>query len=200
MLNEAPQPSAPRRRRASQTRIAIIGLIVAALLAVTSLGGWWLATRDAEQPSNAAPVTASPTLGASPMPTTTVTPADVTNTRTALDNHAFKSESGNIRCSIGVFSGQPGAICQQVEIGYPVPTGACPGDANGGGVFVGVQPSGAYWPCVAMWAEPTEVLAFDTPISDSGITCTISLTTGATCVNDNGGGFSMEYSAGVTTF
>ena len=99
---------------------------------------------------------------------------------------------------MGTINGEPGAICQQVNINYAAPAQACNGGAPG--VFVGVGPSGVNWPCIASWPEPAEVLAYDTPVSQSGITCSINFDTGVSCSNVNGRGFTMEYDAGVRTF
>jgi len=174
-----------------QGRIAVIGLAVAAALIVIALVVWSSAPRATAEVAASGPM---PTI-ASSTPTPTPSPAPVAN----VSNQQFKSNSGNLRCSIGTFSGQPGAICQQVNYNYAVPWGACM-DQYQAGVFVGVSASGAYWPCVSYWPEPADVLAYDTPISQNGITCSINLDTGVTCTNESGNGFTMEYNAGVTQF
>ncbi len=96
------------------------------------------------------------------------------------------------------FYGQPGVVCQQVLIHYDRPSQTCPTGAAG--VFVAVGASGTYWPCIATSIEPAEAIAFDTPITRDGITCAINYTTGVTCRNANGNGFSMEYDRGVSLF
>jgi len=178
--------AAPPRRRLGQGVLSIIGLGVAAVLAAAAIAGWSLTT--------AGPV-GSATSGRAG---TTATPIPIPIPRTIELNHTFKSQSGNVWCSVGTFSGQAGAICQQHSINYAIPSGACPTEA--GGVFVGVGPSGAYWPCVSGWREPAEAIAYDAPVTQSSVTCTINLDAGVKCVNADGHGFTMEYDAGISTF
>ena len=176
--------------RLGQSRLALIGIAIAAVLATGAFGTWLLTNITA-----AAPIPAATGAVAEQ---STSTPSATSFPRDDVPNRAFKSPSGNLRCSVGVFSGEPGAICQQVNINYAQPPEACPGGAEG--VFVGVRPSGGYWPCVSRWREPEEIIAYDTPVTQSDVTCTINLDTGVRCVNAEGSGFTMEYDAGILTF
>lgn len=183
--------------RRGQRRTALVGLVVSAALAAAAFAGHWIVTRESSPTASAS--TGAPSSLPTPASTITAAPIPTAAASTIVANHEFKSQSGNLRCSVGQFSGKPGAICQQVNINYPIPSGSCPSDLPG--VFVGVGPSGAYWPCVAhFWPDPAEVIAYDTPVTQSGVTCTINLETGVRCVNEDGNGFTMEYDAGISTF
>lgn len=182
-----------RRGRPSQLRIALIGLTVAVVLAGASFGAWWaIANRPVEVTEAASTSDPTPTASATASATAQAEAAP------ALAPVDFKSESGNIRCTIGTFDGQNAAICQQVNTNYAPPAGACAAGAPG--VIVGVGESGAYWPCVATSIESANPIAYDTPVSQGGITCSINFNTGVRCVNERGQGFTMEYDAGVQTF
>ena len=180
----------PKAQRLShQGRLALIGIGVAVVVAAVSISGWWIATNGHRATASGATSAEGNAPGA---PTATAIPKKV------APNQTFQSPSGNIRCSIGLFAGRPGAICGQMSINYAVPTGACASDQAA--VFIGVDPDGAYWPCVGEWYPSQQTLAYDTPITQSGITCTIDLATGVKCVNAAGKGFTMEHNAGITTF
>ncbi len=190
-------PVSPRRR--SQGRLAIVGGVISAVLVIGALGGTWLVTREsaAASGSDADRVgAATPTPTPTPTPSPTVPPVAAT----VPANYDFQSPSGNLRCSGGQFSGKPGAICQQASINYAVPAGACPSPFYPEGVFVGVDTTGPYWPCVGAWIHTAEVMPYDSPVTHFGITCSINYDTGVTCVNEKGKGFSMEYDAGVALF
>ena len=200
MPDKPPASSAARRPLsalfATQGRVALVGVAVAALIAAVTFGLWSTATSAAPRPTAAAPAATGAALTTIPTPTAIPTPTSVP----VLPTVSFKSQSGNLRCSIGEFSGEPAAICQKVTVNYAAPWGSCVVDQYQSGMFVGVRASGAYWPCVKEWAEPANVLAFDTPITQSGITCAINFISGVKCVNENGNGFTMEYDAGITQF
>jgi len=181
----------PRRAALSQGRVALVGAAIAVVLAGASITLWTVASNAAPAPPDRDPVAAT-AQPATPTPTRTETPA-------ASPAIAFKSSSGNIRCSLNDFSGQAAAICQQVDVNYGMPWGACSIEGQPG-VFAGVRSDGPYWPCVAHWQEPADVLPYDTPVSRDGMTCSINLETGVRCTNEQGNGFTMEYDAGVAHF
>ena len=187
MVEESPsgQPPAAGPR---QGRLALIGLGAAVVIAAAAIGGWAIAIGGGAKKSDTGSHAGTVVTAA---PSTTPIPKEVSV------NQMFQSPSGNIVCSIGQFGGQPGAICVQQKIHYAVPAGACPSDE--GPVFVGVDPDGGYWPCVGVFVglNRAKPLAYDTPITQSGVTCTIALATGVTCLNKDGKGFTMEYNAGI---
>ena len=178
----------PPRRGSNQGRLAVIGLGAAVVIAVIAVGGWWIATGGPAHKAGAA----ATVVAADPTPTPTAAPIP----KKADPNQTFQSTSGNISCSIGLFAGKPGAICEQQKVNYAIPADACPSDQTSG-VFVGVGADGGYWPCVGVWYNADQTLAYDTPITVNGITCTINLATGVKCVNKDGKGFTMEYKAGI---
>jgi len=105
----------------------------------------------------------------------------------------FSSVSGNLRCYVDAAV----AWCHQGAIEYAVPAQNCASE----GVAVGVAADGgAYWPCVAARPALTPALAYDTPFVHGSFTCVINYTTGATCTNEQGRGFTIEYKTGVATF
>jgi hypothetical protein len=178
-----------------QIRAAAIGIVVAAVLA----GGVLAVGRVITAPAERATSSTAPTTSTTPGPTTTTaspsSPAPIV--RKLEPNRTFASASGNIQCSIGEFGGQPGAICQQQHVKYAVPAESCPGNSR---ASVGVGPDGGYWPCVSVDYLADEVLPYDTPLTVSGVTCSISLATGVRCTNASGKGFTMEYAAGISFF
>jgi hypothetical protein len=174
-----------------QGRIALIGLGIAVVLGGAAVGGWWF-SGDVGGASDGSHAGSAST----PAPTPTPTPSSIP--KHVEPNQTFASSSGNLQCSIGLFAGQPGAICQQLHTRYAMPKGACPAEDRS--VFVGVGPEGGYWPCVSAWPVSHTVLPYDKAITRSGVTCTIGLKSGVRCTNAAGKGFTMEYSAGVTMF
>lgn len=192
----APVPA--QRRPLPRLLIPIVAGVVALLLAGGGVTAWWFTSNAQPTATSAEESADTPTDGAAkPIATATAQPT-ATPSSAPIVNHAFKSQSGNLRCSVGAFNGVPGAICQQVNINYAFPAQACTTGAPG--VFVGVTDSGAYWPCVPSFAEPAEVIAYDAPVTVAGMTCSINYDTGVTCTNSRGQGFTMEYDAGVRTF
>lgn len=201
----APPPPAPpaapaERRPLPRLLIPIVAGVVALLLAGGGVTAWWFTSNAQPTATSAEESVDTPTDEvAKPVATATATALPTaTPTAAPIVNHAFKSQSGNLRCSVGTFNGVPGAICQQVNINYAFPAQACTTGAPG--VFVGVTDSGAYWPCVPSFAEPAEVIGYDVPVTVAGMTCAINYDTGVTCTNSRGQGFTMEYDAGVRTF
>jgi hypothetical protein len=130
------------------------------------------------------------TPSADPDTTPEPDPAPTEDAAPALE---FKSNSGNIRCRIT----EESAICRQGEIQYAVPSKNC---SPLSGATIGVDRRHAFWPCIDAEIQPTEILPYDTEASRYGFTCSINYTIGVTCYNDSGAGFTMEYSAGVSTF
>jgi hypothetical protein len=63
-----------------------------------------------------------------------------------------------------------------------------------------VTTTAAYWPCVPKRPALSPSVAYDSPVIHGEFTCVISLETGARCSNRVGAGFTIEYSAGTTTF
>ncbi len=193
-----PPGAAAAARPLPRLLIPVVAGVVAVLLAGGGITAWWF-TSNAQPTQASAGESVQPTVDEVAKPLATATPLPTaTPTAAPVVNHAFKSQSGNLRCSVGAFNGVPGAICQQVNINYAFPAQACTTGAPG--VFVGVTDSGAYWPCVPSFAEPAEVIAYDSPVTVAGMTCAINYDTGVTCTNSRGQGFTMEYDAGVRTF
>jgi len=105
----------------------------------------------------------------------------------------FKSTSGNIRCRIT----EESVVCRQGDVKYAVPAANC---SSLSGATIGVSHDGAFWPCIGKEILPKSILAYDTPASRYGFTCSINYTTGVTCTNSDGNGFRMEYTSGIQTF
>lgn len=190
------------RRRPGGLLVGILAAVLVLLLGGGGLAVWLLVGRAPAGPAVVAPIvvgseTPQPqtSRSSSPKPSASLSTSQAPQVASPRE---FKSQSGNIRCSMDQFYGQPGVVCQQVLIHYDRPSQTCPTGAAG--VFVAVGASGTYWPCIATSIEPAEAIAFDTPITRDGITCAINYTTGVTCRNANGNGFSMEYDRGVSLF
>jgi hypothetical protein len=197
MADETTEPEAttkrPGRRRPSQLVIALLGIGVSVVLAGGSFGAWWaIANRPAPAAASSQSTPSASAETAAETSTATPTPAP------ELSRVDFRSESGNLRCAIATLDGQYAAVCQQVNTNYAAPTAACAGGAPG--VFVGVSVTGVFWPCMSGSIESANPLAYDTPVSHGGFTCSISYATGVRCQNPDGQGFTMEYDAGVQTF
>jgi hypothetical protein len=211
--DSSPARTAPPRQRRKGLVVALIAVVAVLVLGGAGVGiGWAITGGFAAAKDDAAPVvvlpgdddteqpeepeeareasgTASPPPESSPEPTEE--PEEV------LAMRQFRSPSGNLRCAIGTFEDEPAAVCQQELTDYPFPDSACRSGATG--VVVGVRAEGdPYWPCLPADLKPTEELALDTPFTHGGITCSFSLETGATCLNESGSGFSIEYYNGVT--
>jgi hypothetical protein len=105
----------------------------------------------------------------------------------------FRSESGNIRCSIG----QAGVVCHQRLIAYSRPASACD-DIRG--ATVGLDDSDVTWPCLKTKILTGHILPYNHSIHAYGYTCHVSLKAGVKCENADGRGFTMEYYGGITTF
>jgi hypothetical protein len=138
----------------------------------------------------------SPDSGASgdPSPSDATPAASPTLPPAAPEVYDFRSSSGNITCEITPTS----AICNQRLIAYAMPAEACQSGVSG--VTIGVNQSGTEWPCLSAAIPATTIVAYDQSVVQWGYTCVIDYTTGVNCENPNGGGFRMEYHAGVSTF
>ncbi len=117
----------------------------------------------------------------------------------SVQSVTIRSESGNLICRYHmVDESSPGVVCQQPNVNYALPSAACKAGASG--MVIGLTASGTMYPCLAENIKGGETLRFDTPYTHAGVTCTINYTTGLTCKNSKGRGFTMEYDAGVSTF
>ena len=106
----------------------------------------------------------------------------------------FQSVSGNIVCSMS----EAAVICHQNSIKYTAPSAACPSAL--GGATVGVDRRSVIWPCVDAAFTGATTVAYDTVVDAYGFNCSINYTTGVTCYNAEGSGFTMEYTNGIQAF
>jgi hypothetical protein len=111
----------------------------------------------------------------------------------AFDPVTFQSGSGNIRCQITT---ETGVACQLTATNFAAPAEMC---QNGlySGASVGVTPDGVTYPCLTGGFGGGQALEYDTPITAGPYTCSINYSTGVSCDNGDGDGFSLEYSAGI---
>jgi hypothetical protein len=115
-------------------------------------------------------------------------------TQESFDPVTFQSGSGNIRCQI---TQETGVACQLTATNFAAPAEMC---QNGlySGASVGVTTDGATYPCLTGGFGGGQALGYDTPITAGPYTCSINYSTGVSCDNGDGDGFSMEYTAGIT--
>ncbi|MBB2958723.1 zinc ribbon domain-containing protein [Pseudoclavibacter helvolus] len=222
-MPQAPAP-APARAGANTNRAVVIGVasaLAAVLLVVAGIGvgAFFLnqnsepsvavapagqaqtteAAAPAEAQSDLAPI-AAPAIPTEAAPATQapVVPQPAPQNQ-SVQSVTIRSESGNIVCRYHmVDNASPGVICQQTSVNYALPAAACKAGASG--MVIGLTGKGTTYPCLAENIKGGETLRYDTPYTHAGVTCTISYTTGITCLNANEAGFRMEYDAGVSTF
>jgi hypothetical protein len=171
----------PRGRSILVGLLAVLALLVPAgigiAVGVTILGAETSVEAQPSPPASSAP---SDVPTAEPDPAPVVVPID------------FSSPSGNLRCHIDGGA----AYCHQGGIRYAEPAEDCAAE----GVAIGVTAEKTYWPCLAARPALTASVPYDVPVVNGEFTCVINLAAGVRCTNAAGGGFTMEYTAGVATF
>jgi hypothetical protein len=176
-------PSPPAPPEGSRSKL-VYGLIAALALIVPAGVGIGVGASILESaPAAEVQATGDTTETPTPEPST---PAPVVQ---PVD---FSSPSGNIRCHIDAEA----AYCHQGGFVYTEPADDCSAE----GVAVGVTPDGAFWPCLSARPALQPSVEYDVPVVNGEFTCVINFTTGARCINAAGEGFTMEYTAGITTF
>lgn len=193
-----------RRRKGVMTILiaaaAAVVLIIGAFgISALFRGGDSAPVADGESQSAQAtdtPASSSPNVGGGlgdggPSESATATTEPTTE---PFDPVTFQSGSGNIRCQI---TEETGVACQLTATNFAAPAGMCQNGMSSGAA-VGVTTDGATYPCLTSGLGGGQALDYDTPITAGPYTCSINFSTGVSCDNGDGDGFSMEYSAGIT--
>jgi hypothetical protein len=178
-----PAPPVPPAHPANSRSKLFYGVIAALALLVPAGVGIGVGASILSAPAAGVQSSAEATETPTPEPST---PAPVVQ---PID---FSSPSSNIRCHMDGES----AYCHQGGFVYAEP----PDDCSAEGVAVGVTSDGAYWPCLGARPALQPSVEYDVPVVNGEFTCLINYTTGVRCTNAAGEGFTMEYTAGITTF
>lgn len=189
MIESQPRPQDPAESTATSRangRRVVLGLLAAAAFLVPAGAGIAVGVTLL-----GAPVAAS---APAPTPAPSETAADPVPTPAAVDVAPveFSSVSGNLRCRIDAKA----AYCHQGTFVYAEHAYDCAEE----GAAVGVTAERTYWPCLGARPAQGPAVDYDVPVVNGEFTCVINYTTGVRCTNAAGMGFTMEYSAGVTTF